>query len=395
MKQKTSKIQLHIFVLTYKKMSKLFFSHSSHGGQKSSFVFSKLSLCVFLTFVTFLTSSCSEKPEFNDDNRLQGQQYSHDAVGLYDPDEARLQDFYGDVTLAPMEGASKILVPTIDLRDKKYSTTFVRVLRCKEEYELRSSTGVPMESLDEITKYDDMKWIWNKASGDVDQCKFLGTHVVRDVIQDIAASSGSYFYVLNPCVSKKRSLRGKEGCSNDLKRTRAIQYESRLKSEFIRLASTLSEFEVEVAGGVEDVKQIAGLVMAEQRACEKVAAIRASNQSFWRGVASLASAVVGGVVGTIIGGPVGAVQGATSFMGLARRILVQFGPKVKLDCKAADKYREDLTEAVNRLEKLTDQVVVLRNKMAAAEGLYRRLDTSIKENNTNVDELNDQPKTGY
>lgn len=293
---------------------------------------------------------------------------------MYDPDNAKLMGFTGAVSMEALEGADGVSVPTIKIEKK--GATFVSVLRCKSDYEVKSSTGVKLEALDEFSKYDDMKWIWNKATGDPSNCKFVGTHIRRDRIQDIAANSGAYFYLINPCVSKERSLSGREDCSNDLYKTTDVTYESQLRENFTREASKLSSLEIEVGGASENIKMLAEVIMAEQEACEKVAAIKASNMSFFRGIASLAGAVIGGVVGSIMGGPIGAVKGATSFMGIARDLIkVEY----KLDCSAAEKYRAELKTEVERMDRAVDEVVKARNVLAGLDSAYRRLDDLIEE----------------
>ena len=297
-------------------------------------------------------------------------------VKKLDPDDAVATLSSKSVRMDVLEGSDGIRVPTFDITRK--DAEFVGVIRCKADYELKSSTGESIDELGEYTKYEDMKWMWNKASGEFTQCKFLGTHVYRNKIQDIAAVSGSYYYILNPCVSKKRSTTGKEGCSNDLQITNAITFESEMQQSFIQAAQQLSELEIEVGGAAARIKSLAEVIQAEQQACEKVAAIKASNMGFFRGVASLAGAVVGGVVGSIMGGPVGAVQGATSFMGIARDLVNKYGPKVKMDCSGADEYRNELANEVATMEITVGYVIEARNKMASINSDYRRLNELIE-----------------
>jgi hypothetical protein len=295
---------------------------------------------------------------------------------MYDPSEGVLTLKSRDVLMQSLEGSDGIRVPTFDILIDK--AEFVGVIRCKADYKLVSSTGETLDELGKYTKYDDMKWMWNRASGEFTACKFLGTHVYRTKIQDVAASSGSYYYIINPCISKSRSKSGREGCSNDLKVTNTITFESELKESFVDAAQKLSELEIEVGGSAANIKSLAEVIEAEQQACEKVAAIRASSANFFRGIASLAGAAVGGVVGSIMGGPVGAVKGATSFMGIARDLVNQYGPKVKMDCSGADQYRAELMSEVERMEETVELVIAARNEMSALNGSYRKLNEGIE-----------------
>ena len=200
----------------------------------------------------------------------------------------------------------------------------------------------------------------------------------------MAADSGEFYYLINPCVSKKRSTINKEGCSNDLYKTASISYESTLKKTFLAIAHELSDLEIKVGTTVENIKVLATQIMFEQEACEKIAATKAANVGFFRGIAQLVAGTVGGVVGAMFGGPIGAVQGATSFMGIARNLLLKFGPQVKLDCSGADKYRYELAVEVNLLEAYTDLVTDRRNAMAGQNAQYRKLNQII-ESETDTD----------
>lgn len=327
-----------------------------------------------LTALMFFSVSCADQPL---DIQKKFSSSALDAEKkMYDPSEGVLTLKSRDVSMQTLDGSDDIRVPTFDIHIDK--AEFVGVIRCKADYKLVSSTGETLDELDKYTKYDDMKWMWNRASGEFTACKFLGTHVYRTKIQDVAASSGSYYYIINPCISKARSKSGREGCSNDLKITNTITFESELKKSFTDAAQKLSELEIQIGGSAANIKSLAEVIEAEQQACEKVAAIRASNANFFRGIASLAGAAVGGVVGSIMGGPVGAVKGATSFMGIARDLVNKYGPKVKMDCSGADRYRDELMSEVEIMEETVDLVLTARNEMSAINGSYRELNDTIE-----------------
>ena len=122
--------------------------------------------------------------------------------------------------------------------------------------------------------------------------------------------------------------------------------------------------------------------MSEQGACEAKAAIKASNQAFFRGIASIAAAALGGVVGSIMGGPIGAIKGASSFMAQARKLIkVEY----KLDCKEAEKYRGDLRVEVNALEIAVDSVIAVRKELSALDSSYTRLEDILRSDTNSSD----------
>ena len=177
---------------------------------------------------------------------------------------------------------------------------------------------------------------------------------------------------------KDRSLSGREGCSNDLKVTKTITFESELKKAFVDTAEKLSDLEIVIGSAAANIKSLSEQIMYEQEACERIAAVKASNQAFFRGIAGLAGAAIGGVVGSIMGGPVGAVQGATSFMGIARDLMNKYGPKVKMDCSGADEHRGNLKIEVDRMELAVKEVVNVRNQMASINSSYNKLNDLIE-----------------
>lgn len=312
---------------------------------------------------------CSKDPS----QILIGADIDKKAAVKYDYTRSKLDNFDPTVRLEVLDGANaQIVVPTFYL--KRRSSNFTRILRCKKEYKLTSSTGVEIDNLNPATKYEDMKWIWNSAAGETSQCRFVGTHVRRDKVQDIAAESGSYYYLINPCVSKEKSIRGSEGCSNDLYKTDSVEYQSLLSRTFTSKASELSQLEVEVGDITEEIKILAEEAMSEQQGCEDSAAIDASTQSFFRGLVSIASAAIGAVVGSIIGGPIGAVKGANSFMSLARN-LIKVEYKVK--CKRAEKIRNKLAVLVGRMDLAIEKVIAVRQELARIEENYIKMDDTI------------------
>lgn len=124
-----------------------------------------------------------------------------------DPSTAKLTSV-SDPTLGNANQDSTLQVPTITLSGvgKPSSTVdYVMVARCNKTLKLTTVFGV---DIDKVPQSDPMRlsqleYVWiNSIFGNKQECKLVGTKIAREQIQDLAAKSGNFYYVLNPCLNK-------------------------------------------------------------------------------------------------------------------------------------------------------------------------------------------------
>ncbi len=330
--------------------------------------------------LAFATTSCDGKKKVDP--------VSSDVVRLnqevkYDPSLAQVK-LLEQPTLASADQVSELKVP--GFKFQLVNADMARILRCNKDYVLRyQATGEPLATVAQRGDYIDpgvMKWAWLDAAQNP-ACRLLGVQITRTDFKDLAAQSGDYYYIINPCVSQPVSLTGLEDCSYNLILTNPLDYENELEPLFIEKAQQLAELEGKVSAHIANFLTISRHIRNKTRECEDLWAHKQSMKAFKNGIISLGAMVVGAVVGGIVAGPVGAMQGANTFGGIASGIM---GPP-SVEAAKCDKVTALVNQLENEYAQITptvDQIVAVRKDMNKIESRYLSLDTTIQANNNGV-----------
>lgn len=184
-------------------------------------------------------------------------------------------------------------VPTFSLSYD--NANYVQILRCKTPYRELLKT---LFDEDEKTMLDDgekYKNSWKNASGQNKVCVWSSLHTTSKEFQDIAAPNGSYFYIINPCVSKARSATREDICSYDLTLTKEINFEASLSSKFIKKAQELEAAEAEHDGVMAKISDLTVKLMASKKECNIDFKNKSEKKAFDKRVGDIAT--LGGMVG--------------------------------------------------------------------------------------------------
>lgn len=342
---------------------------------------------LILTFSVGILSSCAEDKKINS--------LSLDAgIKRINPDNG--DAFFADIqpTVAPANELSSLEVPAFSINYK--NSDMVQILRCKSDFVLRTTTGQDARELiankDQTVNQEQLRWAWQEAVGQNNKCKLLGSNTSRTLYQDLAAKSGSFFYVLNPCVSEQLSTTGKEGCSYKISISDPITYTNTLKPKFIEKAQELALSEGILKNSYHKLKVAAQNVRTKTQACENTIAIELAHKSFLNGLKKLLSMAVGATVGFITQGPIGAIKGAEVGITLASKIFIQEPPKKVLEkCPEIQDVMDDAANQTKIAEKYTQYIIDLRTEMNSLEASYGNLDKTIASESSNADNSSDEP----
>ena len=115
------------------------------------------------------------------------------------------------------------------------NSDFLQILRCNAGYEMKTLQGQKVSELDMKAPnvLVDIEWAWALALGDNRNCKLASTYANGNSFADYTAESGKYYYILNPCVSSKRSLSRREECSFQIQTTNKFSYTAELRNEIL------------------------------------------------------------------------------------------------------------------------------------------------------------------
>ena len=231
---------------------------------------------------------------------------------------------------------------------------------------------------------------WNQAQAQTGGgCVYVGHHVVRDRIYDLAAAQGRWYYLLNPCVSEGFSSTEQEGCSHHLIATESFDYESPLSQEVRDATVELVQLESDVVAEASKIQAQAVEIALKHQACETQAAIDAANESVdnaWRGaIGMVVGAAVGFWVGAILGPMLGSVSPALAnvagFSGMKRGVhygINLFREEITAEeryekyskCPEVNALMDRSAESLRALDELRQKAAQIRFRIV---GLDRRL----------------------
>ncbi len=302
---------------------------------------------------------------------------------LKDPKKARLSLANRIPQESPASVGSRLNVPTLEVQLDR--ADFIQILRCHADYKLITSTGQDFESLDTSSDIERFKWMWNRAQGDYKSCKSVGLRVPRTTIQDLAAPSGSYYYILNPCVLAKNSITEKEECSHHLVKSEPITYQSALSQKFMEISQKVGEQEADIASDINDLINYSKMISDTQKSCEDYWASKEANKQRLRGFLKLGTMVLGTVVGGIMTGGMGAIQGGQTFLGLAGGLLDRTMSVSMPQCPAAERYRIEAISSFESLQPKIAQMIETRKMLASLNSDYAVLNTEIAKDTSTDD----------
>ena len=304
-----------------------------------------------------------------------------------DPMEAKVKLI--SLTAEPLEGtqvatdAEILKFPFIKVEFDK--ANFVKVLRCrsdksgffvdthqKQTFE-QFAASVPYASPMGSLRY---QTYWNQAHRfDVSGCVSMGTHVVRERIFDLAAPTGQWYYLLNPCVAQSFSSTGKEECSARLVKTKVMDFTSDVNAAVLSQAQKITNLEHRTLALSERMYVLTTQIAGETEYCETQAAIDAHNASIDQGWKK----IIGGVAGAVLGFALSPFLGPTAIRhGLKVGMEVFSDGKTameryiqRLDCKKAEallerfgQYEQDLVNLALEAKELRDSMATYHNGLA-------------------------------
>ena len=163
-------------------------------------------------------------------------------------------------------------VPSLQIN---YGTSdFVQVIRCVKSYEFKTHFGENISSLDSsVSSLQEVKTMWFNALRSGRSCKFVSYNTKTETLQDYTTPTGSFYYVINPCLSAESSSTNQEDCSYRLQFTNVIDYVEQIRDTLHAKAIELSVVEQNIQALLIESRTLAKLLETKIRACENTIAI--------------------------------------------------------------------------------------------------------------------------
>jgi hypothetical protein len=194
---------------------------------------------------------------------------------------------------------------------KLVKADFVQVMRCAASYQIKTLTGSPLKNSPITISRDDQKWAWTQAANQKQNCRMVGSYIVENQVEDIAVTTGSYYYALNPCIAAEHSDSGNPECSYNVSFTEVVTAPHEYSSVIRDRSQALTQAQGELNAATENAVMLAQKIALHLRACEDLLSHDRNMLDFREGVIKISAMVIGGglaYAGT--GNPNMAVMGA-------------------------------------------------------------------------------------
>lgn len=206
-----------------------------------------------------------------------------------------------EVKQAPSVLFDGVTVPTISLAFQK--ADYVQILRCSASFKFKTQDGKLVENVSQTaSNQSELKWAWTMAWNQKDSCEIVTEMTPSITYPDIAAPTGRFYYILNPCISKIHSTENRDSCSYLTQVTSAFSYTNLFQEEMRRKAIDLSNGESSLRALMEQVQIISGTLSTAIIDCENYWAQHDAMESLRSGLAELAVFVGVAVIGFAFGG---------------------------------------------------------------------------------------------
>ncbi len=238
------------------------------------------------------------------------------------------------VTLYPSDILTDQNIVFPSLAVTKVTADFIELIRCAASYEMQTLAGESLRNSSTNFSYTDREYAWSEALGDNHNCKIVAEYVSSPTYSDIAASSGSFYYIANPCVTAARSTTGQEACSYNFSFSNTVlNYDNTFMDSLSTQATQLAQDQCVLTAATDQVGLLAKELELAIAACQEYFAWNENNKAIWSGLIMLGANLAGAAVGGVVMGATGAI--------MAGMMAQQFGIMI------IDKYVINLAPGMN------------------------------------------------
>jgi hypothetical protein len=266
-------------------------------------------------------------------------------------------------------------VPVVTLAFSGADTA--EVWRCNSRFSLVYGNG--LQKLSELSKSSpdyrsSAKDAFTRMRGELSSCRAISKGTTGNTVTDYAATNGSFYYVINPCVSKEASVTSEAACSFDLSITPAIEYKNTRTDNEIEVLGGLTDAEGRLYGNFNSMRRAAEEANASMTSCVLEEAGKRAAQAQLFGVIKLVSqAVLGPVVNGLLAGA------GTLLTTAIDKVLQMAAPQQiqQIECPAARVNIEFYNELQTKTVQLATEVLEARKKLAELDGQYASVEKEL------------------
>lgn len=303
------------------------------------------------------------------DIALEMQQDSGLVAGRFDPWQLKLALGAKGAYVEARFPESNHIVPKIDIdlmaNDGLGKINYYEVQRCIADRPLLNSVNEdPTQvaySSDHMAQKDHL-YVWGKATAET--CTFLhGRHTSSPFI-DLTARTGSFFYILRPCLSAGRSVYGgKRTCSYKFIKTSVVEYKDELEAVERRTLSILSDYRFELqflfSHMADTIREKARYLLK----CQFNKAHDSTAQRRMAGIIKVSLTATAVVTAAIISGPQNAFIAGSTAARLGDKLFSGYSnASLNSECSVAN-YDRDIRDTQERVEQVVKNIGYIRQSL--------------------------------
>lgn len=246
-----------------------------------------------------------------------------------------------------------------------YQADFYQVQRCYRSVVLQTSDGKDPTKYhygeDNGSRIRDYLYVWGSATTEMVGCRFLDGVHVSDPFIDLVGS-GSFYYIIRPCVMAKHSVYGnKRTCHYKFYKTGVVNYTDKISIDIQRLRSQLSEYATELEFTYAQIAGVMREMAGYLQTCEFNEAQRLASKRRLAGIVKVYMTVTAAVVATVVSGPQSAFSAASAAIKLGDKIFSGIS-NATLNCPTGN-YTRQLGDLQGRAERTVFIIGQLRYEL--------------------------------
>lgn len=251
------------------------------------------------------------------------------------------------------------------------------VWRCRANFELVYGDG--LQKLANLPKTSSeyraaAEEAFKRMRGDVAACRAIAPSTTAQTVTDYAATDGSFYYIVNPCVSQASSITKKQGCSYNLEITPKIEYRNTRTAGEIEVLTELMTAEGRLYANFNNMRRAAEEANESMTTCILNEASRRAAQAQLSGLVKLVSGLA---LAPMINGLMTGV--GTALNGALNQMLDMAVPQEidDIECPQAQVNSDYYSELQGQTVELAKGVLEARNKLSELDSQYANVEKEL------------------
>ncbi|MDD9952247.1 MAG: hypothetical protein OXT67_11855 [Zetaproteobacteria bacterium] len=237
------------------------------------------------------------------------------------PEHAKIR-VQPNVTLTPSPLVQGHFSPSISLQHER--SDYSQVMRCPHTNRFVTSDGSKdLHQPGTKATLAEKRDAWKNSLDQLSGCELISEKQAGEIFADEIAPKGTFYYVINPCISAERAILGEEGCSYRILFTHNIEVLQSVSEKMKTKHQKLALAERELHTVLIRARVLSNRIAKALEACEAAVAQDQTFLQFSKGITQLATFFASGALGSVLLSGLGTINGAVMGASLGSQLATQ------------------------------------------------------------------------